>query len=48
MAIMLPRMLNPSRSRKNDTRKRSAAPEQAKRPGFFGGIWLFFKQSLTK
>ena len=35
------------RTKSAATRKRSeAATEQNKRPGFFAGIWLFFKQVI--
>ena len=35
------------RTKNEATRKRSAATkEQTKRPGLFGGIWLFFKQVI--
>ena len=37
------------RTKNEATRKRSAATkEQTKRPGFFGGIWLFFKQVIDE
>ncbi len=37
------------RTKSEATRKRSAATkEQAKRPGFFGGIWIFFKQVIDE
>ena len=37
------------RTKSAATRKRSeAAKEQNKRPGFFAGIWLFFKQVIDE
>ena len=37
------------RTKNAATRKRSeVAKEQNKRPGFFGGIWLFFKQVIDE
>ena len=37
------------RTKNEATRKRSAATkEQTKRPGLFGGIWLFFKQVIDE
>ena len=37
------------RTKSAATRKRSeAATEQNKRPGFFAGIWLFFKQVIDE
>ena len=39
------------RTKNEATRKRSSATkeqEQTKRPGLFGGIWLFFKQVIDE
>lgn len=37
------------RTKNEATRKRSAATkEQTRRPGLFGGIWLFFKQVIDE